>query len=61
MKFLISHHIQILAYKSFFHRLIDIPLSSDNFNKELNIIKQIAFNNGYNESLIENILKKKQY
>ena len=54
-----SHKVS--AYYSFIHRLINIPLSSDNFNKELNIIKQIALNNGYKESLIENILKKKQY
>lgn len=43
------------------HRLISIPLSSTDFDTELNIIKQIAYNNGYSPKIIDTILKKKQY
>ena len=42
------------------HRLVSFPLSKNNFNKELSTIKEIARNNGYNENLIDSILKKKQ-
>ena len=43
------------------HRLTTIPLSPSDFNKELNIIKQIAYNNGYSPAIVEKLLKKKQY
>lgn len=41
-------------------RLVTIPLSSDNFTKELDIIKQIAlFNNGYDPQLVDEIIDRK--
>lgn len=52
---------KLAAYNSYIHRLLNIPLSLDNFNKELNIIKQIAVNNGFQTSLIDTIVKNKQY
>lgn len=52
---------KISAFNSFIHRLINIPLSEQNYNKELNIIKQLAVNNGYQASMIDQIINKKQY
>ena len=43
------------------HRLTSIPLSPFDFDKELNIIKQIAYNNGYFPAIVKTLLKKKQY
>lgn len=55
-----SHKIS--AYNSFIHRLINnIPLSEENYRKELNIIKQIAVNNGYQTKMIDQIITRKQY
>lgn len=52
---------KMAAYNSFVHRLINTPMSEQNFNKELNIIKQISINNGYNPNMIDTILTKKQF
>nr|CAH7764687.1 unnamed protein product [Callosobruchus chinensis] len=52
---------KIAAYHSYVHRLINVPMNDADYNKELNIIKQIALNNGYNPSLIDSIIKKKQF
>ncbi|XP_050503867.1 uncharacterized protein LOC126882821 isoform X1 [Diabrotica virgifera virgifera] len=41
------------------HRLTEIPMTKNNFEIELNIIKQIAVNNGYNEQTVNNILNQK--
>lgn len=49
------------AFYSMVHRLITLPLNEVNFNIELNIIKQIAINNGYTSCLIDKILNKKIY
>lgn len=42
------------------NRLINIPMNKSNFIKEKNIIKYLAFKNGYNPRMIENMIKKKQ-
>ena len=55
-----SWKIKLSPFHSFIHRLVTFPLNKENFNKELCIIKQIAKNNGYKESLIDSLLKKKQ-
>ena len=52
---------KISAFNSFIHRLLNIPLSKENFNKELNIIKQMAVNNGYQANMIDTIIHKKQH
>jgi hypothetical protein len=49
------------SFNSFIHRLLQVPLSQQNYNKELNIIKQIAVNNGYNPNIIDTIISKKNY
>ncbi|KAI5632973.1 GIY-YIG catalytic domain-containing protein [Phthorimaea operculella] len=48
------------AFHAFIHRLVKVPMSKDDFQEELNTIKQIARNNGYTNTLINNILKRKQ-
>lgn len=50
---------KILAFHYLINRLINIPLSPNNFKVELNTIKIIASNNGYNSKLIDDILNKK--
>lgn len=45
-----------VAFYNYINRLTRIPL---NFNKELNIIWQIAENNGYSKDLIYKLLNKK--
>ena len=52
-----SHHPythKMAAFNCYVHRLLSIPLSKDNFNKEVNVIKQIATNNGYDYIIIDN-------
>ena len=57
------HPIQhkFASFHSMLHRLLTVPLQTINFNKELNIIKQIAVNNGYNPNIIDKLLKQKLY
>lgn len=43
------------------NRLITIPLLPVNFNKELNISKQIAFNNSSDPKLIDKLVNKKNF
>lgn len=52
---------KLAAFHSYIHRLFSIPLSDSNFQSELNIIKQIASNNGYQPNLIDHLLNKKFY
>lgn len=57
------HPIQhkLAAYNSMVHRLINVPMSQTNFNKELNLIKQIASNNNYNPKIIDKIYSRMSY
>lgn len=57
------HPVQhkLAAFHSMIHRLLSIPLNEKDFLKELNIIKQIAVNNGYNVDIVNSILNKKKY
>lgn len=47
------------AFHSMIHRLVNVPMSDNNFFTELSIIKQIAVNNGYDPNLVNKILNKK--
>jgi hypothetical protein len=38
---------KLVAYKNWIHRLHTLPLNENNKKKELNIIINIALNNGY--------------
>lgn len=54
-----SNNVKHAVFHSLIFRLINVPLSPKNFNIELNTIKQIAVNNGYDTELVNNILKQK--
>lgn len=54
----LSH--KLAAYNSMVHRAHSIPMSHDNFSKEIRTIKTIAINNGYDVDLIDKLVKKKQ-
>lgn len=47
-------------FHSLIHRLLNFPLSTEDYKEELNTIKQIARNNGYRESIIDNMIKNKK-
>ncbi|KAG5881157.1 hypothetical protein JTB14_024574 [Gonioctena quinquepunctata] len=40
------------------HLLLNVPLSPENYKKEINIIKQIAINNVYDHTLIDKKIKE---
>lgn len=46
------------AFNSFCYRAVNVPLSEDNFNKEIEKINQIAKINGFDEKIIESLMKK---
>jgi len=56
-----AHPVQhkLAAFHSMIHRLLNIPLSEKEYHSELNVIKQIAVNNGYSSHIINSILNKK--
>ena len=59
-----SHHPflqKMAAFNYFIHRLLTVPLDDEDFNDELNTIKYIAQANGYNSSLIDNLLRKQKH
>ena len=56
-----SHHPyshKISAYKSFVYRLLNTPMTKDDYTEEVRILKYIANNNGFKISLIDNLIKK---
>jgi hypothetical protein len=55
------HHIshKLSTFHFLLNRLLDIPLSKNAFDQELEIIKAIAVSNGYKVSMIEKMLRKK--
>jgi uncharacterized protein (UPF0335 family) len=58
-----SNHPQshkLASFHSMIHRLLSIPLEKEEFNNEIKIIKQIALNNGFDETIVSNIIKKKE-
>jgi hypothetical protein len=55
------HHSQKLAaFHTMIHRVCSIPMTDENKQNELNTIKQIATNNGYEEKLIDRLYSRKQ-
>ena len=49
---------KLAAYNSLIHRALNVPLNTENFNKEIRIIKQIAHANGYKYELIDKLIRK---
>lgn len=56
-----SWQIKMSAFHSLIHRLLSVPLSQDNYQKEVNIIKTIATNNGYSPSIINKLIRNKKH
>jgi len=54
-----SRSIKMSAIHSMLHRLISIPLNSSNYNKEIDTIKQIVRNNGYDTSIVDKLIFRK--
>ena len=49
-----------LAYfHSMLNRLVTLPITQEEYSKELNIIKQIAINNNFDVNLVKRLLNKK--
>jgi hypothetical protein len=55
-----SHSIKLSNFHSMIHRLLTLPLRVDNYKNEVNILKNIAKNNGYDHKLIDKLIYKKQ-
>lgn len=56
-----SHHPiahKLAAYNSYLYRLINTPLSPNDYTIELNTIKFIALQNGYSPNMIDQLLQK---
>ena len=55
-----SHHYshKLASFRCYIHRLINTPLSYPDYITELNFIKQIEANNGYNATLIDKMKQK---
>ena len=51
---------KLAAYNSMIHRAFSVPMNQVNFNKELNIIKQIATSNNYPLHIINKLIYKKE-
>ncbi|XP_050518098.1 uncharacterized protein LOC126892578 [Diabrotica virgifera virgifera] len=49
---------KMASFYCYIHRLLSLPLSDTNFTSELDIIKQLAYSNGYSPTLVDNILNK---
>lgn len=49
---------KMAAFRFLINRLVSVPLSKTNFDKELNHIRDIATFNGYKPDIIDQILKK---
>ena len=46
------------SFHCYINRLLNIPLSTENYKKEINILKQLAYNSGYDPNLIHTLIKK---
>jgi hypothetical protein len=51
---------KLTPFHSLIHRLVTLPLSKEDYHKEIDIIKQISVSNGYTQGLIDKLLVKKQ-
>lgn len=56
-----NHHFshKLAAYHQLVERLIKVPMSDEDYKAELDTIKYIAFQNGYDTKIVDKILKKK--
>lgn len=54
------HSHKHAAFNSMIHRLVNVPLSTECYNKEWQFILDVAIKNGYNENMMTWLLKKHQ-
>ena len=52
---------KIAPFNAFVHRLLNVPLSREDYRDEVNIIKYIAVKNGYKSNMIDNLIRKHRY
>jgi len=52
---------KMAAFRSMVHRLLTYNLTPQEYEKERGIIKQIAYNNGYEPQIIDNIIRKTKF
>lgn len=52
------HQHKFASFHCYINRLLNIPLSISNYNKEVNILKQIAFNNDFDPSIVNTLITK---
>jgi hypothetical protein len=52
---------KLAAFRCMIHRALTLPLSKFELQKEISIIKQIAYSNGYNTKLIDTLIKQKDF
>lgn len=50
------HNHKMASFNSYVYRLLKYPLSFQEYNKEVNYIKTIAFNNGYQPKIIDHLI-----
>ena len=55
-----SYKVKMAAFHSLTHRILNIPLSTINYNSELDKIHSIATNNGYPPSMIDRMIHRKR-
>lgn len=55
-----SCNIQMITFHGLVHRLLSVSFSKDNYRMELQIIKNIANNNGHNPSINGRLINKEQ-
>lgn len=52
------HTHKMAAFRFFVNRMLTLPISNNNIRKETRIIKQIARSNGYNNNIINTLIRK---
>ena len=50
----------IAAFNSLIYRAVNVPMNNFDFKNKIKIIKMIARNNGYNNKIIDCIIRKQQ-
>ena len=46
------------AFNALAHRLISVPMNTEDYKEEYNIIKHIALKNGYNTEIVDKMIHK---
>ena len=46
------------AFNALAHRLVNIPMNTEDYNDEVNTVKHIAIKNGYKSEMVDKIIYK---